>query len=104
MTLAPIRGALTLSVITLFKSMSYLAEAFSSTKDSGVDLPELSLKLGLHIQLTKGPLTFLMCRKNASKERSSSLASWVVDTQDSCSLYPAATYFCLDYLELTSPI
>lgn len=68
MTLVPRRGALTLSVMTLIKSVSYLAEAFSSTKDSGVNLPELSLKLGLHIQLTKGSLTFLMCRKNASKE------------------------------------
>lgn len=54
MTPAPRRGALTLSVMTLIKSVSYSAEAFSSTKDSGVDLPGLSLNLGLHTQLTKG--------------------------------------------------
>lgn len=54
MTLAPRRGALTLSVMTLIKSVSYLAESFSFIKDSGVDLPELSLNSGLCIQLTKG--------------------------------------------------
>lgn len=54
MTLALRKGTLTLSVMTLIKSVSYLAEAFSFTKDSGVDLLELSIKLGLHIQLTKG--------------------------------------------------